>query len=242
VATDGTFTYTPDLNANGSDSFVVMVSDGHGGSGTASVSVDITAVNDNPVMAFTGGPTFTTNEDTPLVLPATVSDVETAANLLNVFAVPQDTDLVASAAFTGTGATRTLTVTPIANLFGTSKVFVGVTDVQGGFAGYFITVTILPVNDAPVFDGSGGSGAWVGLAHSFSASGTVHADDPGDTVTYTIEAGDEPLLGNASVDPNTGEWSVDTTFPGIPPTVTFTITATDSHGATDVILVTVLGI
>jgi len=41
--------YTPTANYNGSDSFVVQVSDGQGGSDTIAVNVNIAAVNDPPV-------------------------------------------------------------------------------------------------------------------------------------------------------------------------------------------------
>ncbi len=48
LAADGTWTYTPDQNYNGHDSFVVMVSDGHT---TVETTVDLTVnpVNDAPV-------------------------------------------------------------------------------------------------------------------------------------------------------------------------------------------------
>ncbi len=41
-------TYTPDPNFHGSDSFTYTVSDGHGGTDTATVAVTATAVNDAP--------------------------------------------------------------------------------------------------------------------------------------------------------------------------------------------------
>jgi VCBS repeat-containing protein len=46
---DGTFTYTPDENFYGDDGFVYEVSDGNGGSDTASVSITVEPVNDDPV-------------------------------------------------------------------------------------------------------------------------------------------------------------------------------------------------
>src|SRR5207247_3025693 len=46
---DGTFTYPPAANYNGADSFTYSISDGHGGTATATVSLTITAVNDAPV-------------------------------------------------------------------------------------------------------------------------------------------------------------------------------------------------
>jgi VCBS repeat-containing protein len=42
---DGTLKYTPNLNYNGSDSFTYTVSDGHGGTATASVDLAVTAVD-----------------------------------------------------------------------------------------------------------------------------------------------------------------------------------------------------
>ena len=45
---NGTFTYTPAANVNGSDSFTIVVSDGKGGNAEQVVSVIINSVNDNP--------------------------------------------------------------------------------------------------------------------------------------------------------------------------------------------------
>ncbi|MBQ1782189.1 MAG: type I secretion C-terminal target domain-containing protein, partial [Gammaproteobacteria bacterium] len=49
--TDGTFTYTPNANYNGSDSFTVTVSDGQGGVVTSTVTIGVTPVNDAPQIA-----------------------------------------------------------------------------------------------------------------------------------------------------------------------------------------------
>ena len=43
--------YTPTANYNGSDSFVVQVSDGNGGTDTITVNVTIEAVNDAPMLS-----------------------------------------------------------------------------------------------------------------------------------------------------------------------------------------------
>ena len=48
LGTDGEFSYTPDLNYNGSDSFRYRVSDGVGGTDGADVSLTINPVNDLP--------------------------------------------------------------------------------------------------------------------------------------------------------------------------------------------------
>jgi hypothetical protein len=53
VNADGTFTYTPASNYNGSDSFTYSANDGFGGIGYGTVSITVTAVNDAP--GFTAG-------------------------------------------------------------------------------------------------------------------------------------------------------------------------------------------
>ncbi|MBD9414595.1 retention module-containing protein [Pseudomonas sp. PDM16] len=45
----GSFTYTPSTNYNGSDSFVVTVSDGNGGFATSTVTIGVNPLNDAPV-------------------------------------------------------------------------------------------------------------------------------------------------------------------------------------------------
>ena len=52
---DGAFTYTPDANFNGSDSFTYTVADGKGGTSTATVTITVTPVNDAPVAVDDGG-------------------------------------------------------------------------------------------------------------------------------------------------------------------------------------------
>ncbi len=46
---DGTFTYTPNADYNGTDSFTYTTDDGNGGSATATVAITVTPVNDVPV-------------------------------------------------------------------------------------------------------------------------------------------------------------------------------------------------
>ncbi|MCZ4294552.1 VCBS domain-containing protein, partial [Vibrio sinaloensis] len=60
VNPDGTWTYTPDENYNGPDSFTVIVDDGNGGTDTLVVNIDVTPVNDP---AIVGDDTGTVIED-----------------------------------------------------------------------------------------------------------------------------------------------------------------------------------
>ena len=77
VDTNGGWTYTPNQNYNGADSFQVQVSDGKGGTDTLTIDIGVTPVNDNPIPAdpniidlnfdpATGNYGQTTPEDTPV--------------------------------------------------------------------------------------------------------------------------------------------------------------------------------
>ncbi|QAR33327.1 retention module-containing protein [Geovibrio thiophilus] len=55
---DGTFTYVPDDNYNGEDSFTYTIADPDGETSTATVNINVTPVNDAPVATDDGRPNF----------------------------------------------------------------------------------------------------------------------------------------------------------------------------------------
>src|SRR5207237_6067509 len=68
VNADGSFTYTPNLNFNGTDSFKYQAKDAAGAlSDSATVTITVNAVNDAPVAT---NDAYTTNEDTALTVAA----------------------------------------------------------------------------------------------------------------------------------------------------------------------------
>ena len=80
VNSDGSFSYTPDLNSNGADSFTYTVSDGNGGSNTYTVTVIVTAVNDAPSVISSA--LTTTTENTAYSYVITTSDPDNGTNLI----------------------------------------------------------------------------------------------------------------------------------------------------------------
>jgi large repetitive protein len=64
---NGSFAYAPNPDYNGSDSFTYKANDGSLDSNTATVSIDVTAVNDTPTAA---DDPYVTDEDTPLTVDA----------------------------------------------------------------------------------------------------------------------------------------------------------------------------
>ena len=85
---NGTFSYEPDPNYNGSDSFTFKANDGTVDSNTATFNITVNPVNDAPVNTVPGGQT--TNEDTSLVFSTAngnligVSDVDAAPGSVQV--------------------------------------------------------------------------------------------------------------------------------------------------------------
>src|SRR5204863_17748 len=62
----GDVVFTPTANYNGPASFTYTISDGHGGTDTATVSLTVNAVNDAPDAVDDSG--YATNEDTALTI------------------------------------------------------------------------------------------------------------------------------------------------------------------------------
>ena len=60
---DGTFIFTPNLDFNGTDSFVYEVSDGNGGTAQATVDIQVNPINDAPTA---NDDAYTTQEDAAL--------------------------------------------------------------------------------------------------------------------------------------------------------------------------------
>lgn len=89
---NGTITYSPNENFNGDDTFAYTLSDGVGGSDTATVSVSVTPVNDVPLV--TAGTGEINQSTIVLVTPALLSavDVETTDPAQLVFTVTEITN------------------------------------------------------------------------------------------------------------------------------------------------------
>ena len=75
---DGSFTYTPAANYNGSDSFTYQASDGTLTSEPATVTLTVTAVNDAPTVTVAAGGTCG-RDDRSGTINLTVGDVESPA-------------------------------------------------------------------------------------------------------------------------------------------------------------------
>ena len=152
--TNRTITLTPVANASGTSTITVTVTDAGGLTATRSFVLTVTAVNDAPTISTIS--VQTTVEDTATsAIAFTVGDVETAAGSLTVTATSSNLSVVATNGITlgGSGANRTITLTPVANASGTSTITVTVTDAGGASATNSFVLIVTPVSDVPEFEG-----------------------------------------------------------------------------------------
>lgn len=140
--TDGTFQYYPDGDYNGTDNFVVTITDARGASTTTNLSITVTAVNDAPVTVEALA--LSVKEDAVLSGSLGLYDADTQYGDTHTFeASPGLGDIV----FNADGTFR---YTPRANVNGTDTFTVVVTDSEGATSSTQITINIDAVNDAPV--------------------------------------------------------------------------------------------
>ena len=169
--TDGTFSYTPAANFNGTDSFTFRANDGSVDSNSATITINVTPVNDAPSGA---NATVTTNEDTGYVFGAAdfgFSDPND--NPANSLLAVKVTTLPGAGTLTDNGVAVTagqfvsvaditagkLVFTPAANANGNNYArFTFQVQDNGGTANGGVdldptpntmTVNVTPVNDAP---------------------------------------------------------------------------------------------
>ncbi|HBC3451128.1 TPA: tandem-95 repeat protein, partial [Vibrio parahaemolyticus] len=139
VNPDGSVTYTPNDNYQGTDSFTYIVTSG-GVSESTTVSVDVTPVNDAPVAK---DDTAITDEDTPVTIDVLPNDNDIDGDKLSIqsASVPEAQGKVEI-------VDGKLVFTPAENFNGDAEITYTVTDGELTDAAK-VTVTVNPVNDAP---------------------------------------------------------------------------------------------
>ena len=142
---DGSFIYTHDGSETSSDSFVYQVADGNGGFDTEMVAIIVTPVNDAPVA---NNESYSVAEDITLTSPFDVlaNDADAEGDSLSISLIdPPDH----AAAFT-LNPNGSFNYVPVANFFGMDTFIYRIDDGNGGFDTATVTITVTPVNDAPV--------------------------------------------------------------------------------------------
>lgn len=231
----GSLSVTPVANASGAATITVTVSDGQSQSSTVSRTFTVTVTNVNDLPTISNIPNQTVSEGSATaVIPFTIGDLETAVNSLTLTATSSNPTLVpsgnANITLGGSGANRTVKVTPAALQFGAATITITARDASGGTATDSFVVTVTPVNQQPTLNSIGNvtMNEDAGMQTvSLAGIGTGAANET-DTLTVTASSS------NTGVIPNP---SVSYTSPNATGSLTFTPVANASGSA--VITVTV---
>jgi RHS repeat-associated protein len=207
---DGSFTYMPELDYNGADSFTYKANDGTIDSNVATVSITVNQVNDAPVAT---GDSYTTNEDTALVVSAPGilgNDNDLDHDVLSASLV------IGSGPANGTlthNANGSFTYTPAANFNGTDSFTYMAYDGVASSNEATVSITVTPVNDAPV-------------AANDLASGNEDTIITGNVLTNDTDVDADTLTASVVTGPANGTLSLNADG-------SFTYTPADNFNGTD---------
>jgi hypothetical protein len=173
-------TFTAASDANGDGSFDYTISDGNGGSDSATVSVTINAAGKTPLISEISDQSAQGGESYSLAI--TVSDEETTAEALTVTATSDNQLLVAgdNLSVVGTGSQRTVDFVTEPAQFGTARITVTVTDADEQSADTFFTVSVLDTVLTPAISPDGSE-------FQDSVTVSISSETPEATIYYTTD-------------------------------------------------------
>jgi hypothetical protein len=222
VFPDGALTGTPRNSNVGLNSFTVSVNDGKGGSASATLEITVTNVNDAPAFHFKPIAGASASEDSAYngSIAASASDPDTGDSL--------SFSKTSGPAWLSVSSNGALTGTPSNSDVGANSFTVGVSDGNGGTASTTLRITVINVNDAPVFSANPilGTAATEESLYSGSIAGSASDVDVGASLSYGKTSGPAWLSvssngaltgtpGNSDVGPNS-----------------FTVAVSDGNGGT----------
>ena len=191
-----TVTVTPASNQSGSATITLTVSDGTASS-TDTFVLTVGGVNDVPTISDVANQV--TNEDTATgELAVTLGDEETAVADLTLSAISSAQGLVpdANIVLGGTGASRTVTVTPASNQNGSATITLTVSDGTASSTDTFV-LTVNAVNDAPTISDVSSLSTNEGTATS--ALAVTLGDADADDLTLSASSSAQGLVPDASI-------------------------------------------
>jgi hypothetical protein len=187
------FTITPVAQQSGPVTITLTVSDGEL-TATDSFVLTLGSTDDEPTIAAIADQT--TPEDTPKTVAFTVGDPDTALNNLKPSASFDVNGIIKSVTFGGSGANRTLTVTPKQDQTGNALISVTISDASGGVSTSFV-LTVTPVNDAPTITAPANQ-----IINEDTSTGALPfavADVDSATVSVTATSSNTTLIPNANI-------------------------------------------
>ncbi len=215
--------YIPDPGFNGVDTFTYTVSDGNGGSDSATVTISVAAVNDPPEVQDDSG---ATDEEVPVTIAVLSNDSDPDGDPLVIQSVTQPEH--GSVINNGTD----VTYSPDPGFSGIDTFTYTVSDGNGASGSASVTIVVAAVNDPPVAqDDSGTTDESLPVVIDVLSN---DSDPDGDSLS--VQSVNQPQHGDVV---NNGGDVTYTPDPGFNGVDTFTYTVSDGHGASDSATVTV---
>jgi len=190
LQSDGSFTYIPNVNFEGSDSFEYKVTDGEfEDSGKVFITVD-PGPNDLPIVT---GEEYQANEDTPLIIDVGSGVLENDYDPDGV----EITAVIASSPENGTvelSNDGSFTYSPDENFYGKDQFTYHVADAFGQAPPAFVVINVIQVNDAPTANDD----------HYLTAPGTELGVNVQGLLTNDIDPDGDTLQSEILTEPESG--------------------------------------
>ncbi len=176
----GNFTYTPNTNFNGTDSFDYTISDGNGGTSIATVTINVNPVNDAPIAS---DDEYSVNEDETLTIPASGvlgddSDIDGDALTSILVDGPSNGSLTLN-------DDGSFSYTPDANFNGTDSFTYQANDGEADSNTATVIIDVVSVNDAPVLNQPiNNQRTTVGTPFNFTLPENTFSDVDDNSLTY----------------------------------------------------------
>ncbi len=132
---DGSFTYSPNLDFNGTDAFTYKANDGKDNSNIATVTISVKPVNDVPVAEDDNA---LTNVDTPVIIDVLVNDIGLGDRPLTLVVKDLPTNGIAQV------VDQKFHYTPNSGFIGVDSFTYTVTDVDGESSTAIVTISVTP--------------------------------------------------------------------------------------------------
>lgn len=227
-----TVTVTPAANQTGTATITLTVEDSRGSTITDTFDVTVNDVNNAPATTAISDQTID-QDDTTGAIAFTVSDGD--GDTVTVTGVSSNTTLIPNGniVIAGTGANRTVTVTPANGQYGSATITLTLDDGNGGTTTETFDVTVNRVNTAPTISAIGNQ-----TINEDSDTGAIAftlGDADGDTITVSGSSSDTTLVPNGNISiSGTGANRTVTVTPAANQfgTATITLTIDDGFGGT----------
>jgi gliding motility-associated-like protein len=191
-------TITPAPNQSGTTTITITVGDGTS-SKEISFPLVVTPENDAPTITVIAAQNSTENVATP-ALSFTVADVDSDVNALTVSGSSSNKTLVPDEKITfgGSGAARTVIVTPAAGVSGTTTITINVSD-GSLIASTSFTFTVTSVNDAPTITSINSQTIKEDTATPALPFTIGDAETPATSLTLTGSSSDKKIVPDANI-------------------------------------------